>query len=194
MGIWIYQDYKNEKNICENTTYGKVKSKYCIFCGKKMYPLSYEDFPENNSYHRWIDRIIKICPVCGWWSVFKKDYGDRWKSSEQEQYDDFTYYEYGSIAVLKKLDVSDITIPIEDTKQYLLAKYKYRYDVHPRKLEEVVASIFRNVGYRVRITSYQNDGGIDVILDGNDQEIIGVQVKRYKIQLEFLRLESLLEL
>lgn len=184
MGIWLYQDYrnKNEKNnIYANTTYSTVRSKYCIFCKNQMYLLSYEDFPESTFSHRWLDKLIKICPVCGWWSVLKKDYGDfRWGLSEQERYDNFVYYEYGTVAILKKLDITDISIPIEDIKQYLLAKYEYRYDIHPRKLEEIVASIFRNIGYYVRITSYQNDGGIDVILDGKDQKTIGVQVKRYK--------------
>lgn len=147
-----------------------------------MYPLAYKDLPKNAFSHGWYNgRIIKICSICGWWSVFKKEYGGfGWEFSEQKQYDDFVYYEYGTIAILKKLYITDIAIPLEDIKQYLLAKYECRYNIHPKKLEEIVASIFKNVGYYVRITSYQNDGGIDVILDGKDHKIIGVQVNRYK--------------
>jgi restriction system protein len=35
------------------------------------------------------------------------------------------------------------------------------------------------LGYEARVTSFSGDDGIDVILDGPANELIGVQVKRY---------------
>ena len=74
----------------------------------------------------------------------------------------------------------DVSLPIEDVSDYLLAKYEERFLMSPRLFEETVAAAFRNAGYYARTTAYQNDGGIDVILDGKDNKTIGVQVKRYK--------------
>ncbi len=82
--------------------------------------------------------------------------------------------------MLKKLDLDDISLPLDDVSQYLLAKYEDRFSMHPRLFEEIVASAFRDAGYYARTTEYQNDGGIDVVLDGKGNKTIGVQVKRYK--------------
>jgi restriction system protein len=40
------------------------------------------------------------------------------------------------------------------------------------------------MGYNVRVTAYSGDDGIDVILDGPGNDVIGVQVKRYKGSIE----------
>ena len=72
--------------------------------------------------------------------------------------------------------------------RYLTAKYEERFIINPRLFEETVASVFKSIGYFTRVTAYQNDGGIDIILDGNDNKVIGVQVKRYssKSSLSFI--------
>jgi restriction system protein len=55
--------------------------------------------------------------------------------------------------------------------------------------EKVVADVFQSTGFSARVTSYQADGGIDVILDGPNDKTIGVQVKRYRntIRVEQIR-------
>lgn len=53
------------------------------------------------------------------------------------------------------------------------------FEMSPRLLEEVVCSVFRDLGWHARTTAYSGDGGIDVILDGDDGKTVGVQVKRY---------------
>lgn len=69
-------------------------------------------------------------------------------------------------------------MPHEEVVNYLAARYDDRLKVHPRKFEEVVAAVFRGLGYQTRVTSYSCDGGIDVFMDGPDNVFIGVQVKR----------------
>ncbi|MBF4333252.1 restriction endonuclease, partial [Vibrio anguillarum] len=69
--------------------------------------------------------------------------------------------------------------------------YQDRFKVHPKKFEEVVASIFRDIGYSTRVTSYTADGGIDVYMDGPDDKLIGVQVKRTKNKIELEQINSL---
>jgi restriction system protein len=98
---------------------------------------------------------------------------------------------YGYSAALKQFDLYDISIPIGELKNYLIANYGARLSVHPQRFEEVVASVFSNIGYSARVTGCSGDGGIDVILDGPDGSVIGVQVKRSKNTIEVEQIRSL---
>lgn len=49
-----------------------------------------------------------------------------------------------------------------------------------KRMEYLVARVFAEGGYKSRVTAYGSDGGIDVILDGPNDTIISVQVKRYR--------------
>ena len=49
---------------------------------------------------------------------------------------------------------------------------------------------FGDLGYRARVTAYSGDDGIDVILDGDDDKAVGVQVKRYKNRIEVDQIRS----
>ena len=169
MGIWLYQ---NENNSVKNEI---VCNDYCIFCKTKMRVVREIELKRKNKWNFENRKQIKLCPVCGWWTVIQK-YGE----NGQFCGDPTIICTYGSYAVLKKLDLVDVSLPIEDVSDYLLAKYEERFLMSPRLFEETVAAAFRNAGYYARTTAYQNDGGIDVILDGKDNKTIGVQVKRYK--------------
>ena len=71
----------------------------------------------------------------------------------------------------------------------MTAKYDSRFSINPRLFEEVVASVFKSIGYNVNVTGFSNDGGIDVVLEKTKDDRIGVQVKRYKnkIKVEQIR-------
>ncbi|MCI9517195.1 MAG: restriction endonuclease [Lachnospiraceae bacterium] len=172
MSIWRHQD--TEASIDLNI----LRSELCIFCNSSMIKSSKKKsihIKEVYDYIQIMDINIRACPICGWWTVINyRDIPEKFYKCP------YILEYYGSIAVLKKLDLNDISLPINDVSQYLLAKYEDRFQIHPRLFEETVASVFRNAGYHARTTAYQNDGGIDVVLDGKDNKIIGVQVKRYK--------------
>lgn len=169
MSIWIYQ---NKSDEIKNSI---VKSRVCIFCNCEMNQIYEEILPKINAWNYENIKRIRVCPICGWWTVIH-NYCENGRVCG----DPTIYEDYGASAVLKKLDLTDISIPIKDISQYLVVKYEDRFIMNPRLFEETVASAFRNVGYYARTTAYQNDGGIDVVLDGKDNKIIGVQVKRYK--------------
>jgi restriction system protein len=86
--------------------------------------------------------------------------------------------------LLRTLDLSDISAPVAEVQRYLLAKYSERFTVHPRKYEELVASVFGGLGYKVRLTSFSGDDGIDVFVLDGDSDTVGVQVKRYRGKIE----------
>jgi restriction system protein len=82
------------------------------------------------------------------------------------------------------LDLSDISAPVAEVHNYLLARYSDRFTVHPRKYEELVGSVFSGLGYKVRLTSFSKDDGVDIfVLDGTT-DTIGIQVKRYQNKIE----------
>ena len=83
-----------------------------------------------------------------------------------------------------------MSTPISEIRSYLAARYESRFTLHPRLLEETVASVFGNLGYISVATAYSGDDGIDVILRKAD-ETIGVQVKRYKDNIEVEQIRSL---
>jgi hypothetical protein len=119
------------------------------------------------------DRWLNACPACGWWAVSHHE--------RREVGLDVYGRIYRAAGVLKSLDVSDISIPLDELSRYLVANYRTRFLVNPKRYEDVVAGVFRDAGYRVRVTSYSGDDGVDIfVLDGDVGDIVGVQVKRYQ--------------
>jgi restriction system protein len=152
-------------------TISSVYSDNCIFC---QTPLM--RFPAQ-SYQAEIKRLfvqLSICPHCGWWTVF------RVHQNEYERTAGYAESLSATIGCLKELDLTDISTPLNEVRQYLIAEKDSVYDAHPKLIEDVVCSMFKNLGWNARVTAYNGDKGIDVILDGPDNKTIGVQVKRYK--------------
>jgi restriction system protein len=85
----------------------------------------------------------------------------------------------GAAGCLRQLDVSYGEAPIQEVRDFLIGRYNERFKVHPRTFEEVVASVFKDLGYDTMATNYSGDDGIDVFMT-KGTEIVGVQVKRYK--------------
>jgi len=152
-------------------TIASVSSDECMYCRTQLFRFPAESF-EVSPKRLFVQ--LSICSACGWWSVYRVHQNEFPRTSGiMESYS-------ATIGCLKELDLTDISIPLSIVRQYLLAKQDAMFDVHPRVLEEVVCSIFKDFGWRARVTGYSRDNGIDVILDGNDKDTIGVQVKRYK--------------
>jgi len=81
-------------------------------------------------------------------------------------------------AILREFEVGSNSIPIEVLKSYLSKNEDEIFHIHHKKMEELVASIFRNhYDCEVQIVGKSNDGGVDLILINSDKPTI-VQVKR----------------
>jgi len=64
--------------------------------------------------------MIGVCPICGWWKyTHTTDIGGRGKYSYDVR-----------AAVLKKLDDYD-SLPLDEIRKYLIARYEWRFDIHP---------------------------------------------------------------
>lgn len=172
MSIWLY------KHSHPNPIEPEVDRRTCLFCQTEL-DLFEERF-EFDEYRG----ALRACSTCGWWCKHTR------RAATIRDEDGRRYYSMdGACAQLRTLSLSDISTPAEQVRQYLLAKYDARFDVHPKTFEDVVAGVFRDLGYDAEATAYQGDGGIDVILRTPGNETVGVQAKRYKnaIQVEQIR-------
>jgi restriction system protein len=178
MSIWRYADAIKEISMVRTA----MSLSECPFCGSSVELLrdDSENHGRSGEYETDTSKYW-ACPICGWWKGYR--------SFRHTEFGLRIFNEHGAAAALKNMAVSDISIPVEEVRSYLAANYDARLDVHPRNLELVVASVFRDHGYLSEATAYSNDGGIDVVLQGEDGKHIGVQVKRYRnsIQVEQIR-------
>jgi hypothetical protein len=156
----------------------------CPFCERPVLDLlrtAPEEVRDNRGGEISTSRAA-ICLRCGWNSAVSlcRSWDGGWIS----------YMLRGMTASLQELGSQDISLHIYEVKRYLQAHYKDRFRIHPRLFEEVVASVFRDLGFEAVVTGYSNDGGLDIILERDGQRI-GVQVKRYKHLIKIEQLRSL---
>jgi restriction system protein len=187
MSIWTYNSNVQSKAAITKA----ISLLHCAFCGARLVQLASADLekvvPAYSNADR-DDRIARCCDVCGWWTV-SRTYDHTAGSDERGLHGVRTKAQLGAAGCLKNFDASDQSVPIAEIRAYLSAKYDVRFNIDPSVFERVVASVYEDCGYKSRVTGRSGDEGIDIILDGPDNSLIGVQVKRYKgaIQVEQLR-------
>ena len=202
MSIWTYPDVASHE-FPYGTKYGLVREgspdgrrlvnlwrePACPFCEKELLPVVAvhnrevtSDPPPWTDHHDFFSANVEACPACGWW---KAQYIKSWANPGEICTD---IYQGG--ASLKELDVTDLSLPIAEVRDYLAIRYEERLKIHPRLFEEVVGSVFSNLGYSTVVTAYSGDDGIDVILTRGG-ETVGVQVKRYKNKINVEQIRSL---
>lgn len=154
----------------------------CIYCQYAMHRMSPLKFEQDDLCYL---VQLSICLRCGWWYVYRVHQGENPRSR------DYVEGYSGAIGSLKELDLEDISAPLDEVRQYLLARQSAIFRVHPRIFEEVVCSIFKSFGWIARLTAYSGDDGIDIVLENSSGKTVGVQVKRYqaksKIEAEQIR-------
>lgn len=186
MPIWSYSETQ-PPDIVKSYGYREVES--CFYCNE---PLAHLAGPNYSGSYLGADlrglperrpKRLQVCPLCGWWVVTARE-GYAYGSYEG------ALQIYRACGALLNLDLKDLSVPIEQLRAYLLARYEDRFHVHPKKYEDIVAGVFSDFGYQVRVTAYSGDDGIDAfVFDGEAGNTVGVQVKRYagKIDAEQIR-------
>ncbi len=193
MGIWQYKDSAPKAGLAKGKLRSIANSHNCIYCRTPLERITSES--READYSTWgggngvlwggEERNIELkqCQICGWWRVSKKE---TIYYAETQSATDY----HGAFGSLKELDIENIEIPINEIKQFLIARPSSRFEVHPKLFEDVVGSVFRDIGWDVLVTGYSNDGGIDCILC-KESETIGVQVKRYRNAIKVEQIRSL---
>lgn len=178
MSIWEYLD--DPAQIQEPI----LRLDSCLFCTGQLLAERGIDLEPRPNLLECDETEVRQCGACGWWSArrLQKMWDGAMGSIEKI---------WGTFGVLRNLDLSDLSTPISEVRDYLTARYSARHNLHPRIFEQTVASVFADHGFDVQVTAYSGDGGVDVILR-NETERIGVQVKRYRDAIEAEQIRSFL--
>jgi restriction system protein len=174
MGIWEHADTNAAPAL-------ELVHTNCAYCGSALREHLTE-WPEPQEGTVSIDSI-RLCPACGWWLTTRQIQGtilgddERGPNGERGPYGSLLM---ASAGVLKNLSLTDIAVPVEEVRAFLTACYERRFEVHPMLMEKTVASVFADLGYSAVVTGRSGDNGIDIVLSGHQDELVGVQVKRFR--------------
>lgn len=170
----------------------------CPYCGTQLRSGHFDlaiEIPDSGVHSD--NGELYICRACGWWierrdveGCFGPSHPDTGLNGAQREFSDWHRRGYGITGALKNLDLTDLGTPVNEIRSYLMARWNSRFEVHPRKFEEVVQSVMRSLGYEARVTAYSGDGGIDVVLDGPNDTIVGIQVKRWSRSISVEQIRS----
>jgi hypothetical protein len=85
-----------------------------------------------------------------------------------------------SVSGLKRLDLNSAELGLSEVGTHLKRKYDDVHHLLPRRFEELVADVYRHLGFDARLTKQTRDGGYDIVLleHSSGRQII-VECKRY---------------
>jgi restriction system protein len=171
MAIWEYRGHASRSEL-------GLPERGCAYCRTPMKILADDRQTSRLIYnHEEHGKYINVCMRCGWWEFRRYDWTVG--SSGEDR------LEWGAVGVLRRLDVADISVPTDELRQHLIAKFDERFSIHPKKYEDIVGGVFKDFGYSVKITSYSRDDGVDIfVFDGAADSVVGVQVKRWRGMIE----------
>jgi hypothetical protein len=103
-----------------------------------------------------------------------------------------THWRIYTIALLRRFQLTDDELEMNELGSHLRQRFDDIYRLSPRRFEELVADIYRNRGFHVRLTQQTRDGGYDLILlEKATGDIALVECKRYaktnKVQVGTIR-------
>jgi hypothetical protein len=125
---------------------------------------------DNNEVCGLRDFIVYTCPSCSWWQLYIHDNDDRLCGGGGDM--------WLHKAVLRKYDIQDIHAPTLELEKYILKNREKIYDIHPRKMEELVASVFKEYfNCDVEYCGGMYDKGIDLLIIQNDNPF-PVQIRK----------------
>lgn len=112
--------------------------------------------------HSASQNYLQLCESCGWWLLsarFKFRMGDDDTPGER-----YSTENGAAFAVFHRFPLGGIDSPVAALKARFPPRYVDRFSIDPRKLGDLITSIFRDFGYSVELKSYSKDGGIILIL------------------------------
>lgn len=153
---------------------GVPKCKYCEFLLEKDVKLT----SGTSQYGTGIANVN--CTICGWGlvsSYYDNGEGETVYTGQKEK------------IILRIDDLNSDELCYNEIAESLKFDYERIQLLSPRKVELLIADVFRNYGYKVIVTKQTRDGGADIILFDNNGTKSLVEVKRHKNKLgvEFVR-------
>ncbi len=192
------------ESIKQHTAYGKnslPKSDRRLFFEKRGFcPFCMADVPivrdrgvldletlKGAGWHK--HETIWECSFCGWWEHSFHSYIDGEVVWDMKDWD-LTV----TSGVLRKFAIDSKQVPVDVLSMYILKNPDKIYEIHHKKMEELVGSVFKeHYNCEVHYVGKSNDGGKDLILIESDKPII-VQVKRRTVKSKTEPVSSIREL
>lgn len=146
----------------------------CPFCGSVLVQkFYYQRYDTNIISKQCVDQweTIYYCENDGWWQH---------KINERQDADPKAWYSVIHEGILTKYNDNSLDVPIDVLNDYI-HKYPDKItNIHDKKMEELVASVFRSFyNCEATVVGKSSDGGIDIVLLDSDSPTM-VQVKRRK--------------
>lgn len=145
--------------------------KYCLQSMNRVHSFNDVDSAtiKGVGWHK--SENIYICDKCGWW-----EHSYHSQLEGEPEYKDWEARI--NSAILRKFEINSSVVPISTLRTYIAKHPNHIIDIHHKKMEELVASIFSDhYQCEAKLVGKSNDGGVDVVLIKSDAPII-IQVKR----------------
>jgi hypothetical protein len=176
--ILDYREYsKNNVEYGMNSPNGDQllfhgKLGWCPFCYKSANKVSNKGTSFTYDFGSWREMTEEVWQCeCGWWQVYFYSYMEEVNSFKD-------WYKCIHSAQLKKFEIGARDIPIKTLRSYIEENPNKIYSIHDKKMEQLVASVFRDFFQcEVEEVGKSHDGGVDLILIKSDVPTI-IQVKR----------------
>jgi len=155
--------YYLEGDYCDFSEIDKKTYYSCPFCNISLINKTSPDCTLTENYRK--------CMQCGF---------------NQKRY--IRYRNYSNVigqawldtSILRNFSINDPKLALRELGSHLRRQFSDIYSVKPRRFEELVADVFRQLGYHCRLTQLTRDGGVDIILlEKNTNNQIVVECKRY---------------
>jgi hypothetical protein len=150
----------------------EVFNRQCPYCGAGLSQKHYfQRYDKHFSSGECIEQIetIYYCQNDGWWQH---------KIYERQDVSPKNWYSTIHEGILKTYDDTSSIVPIQVLNDYIFINPDKITNIHDKKMEELVASVFGDFyNCEAKVVGKSSDGGIDVILIDSDSPTM-IQVKR----------------
>jgi restriction system protein len=152
---------------------------YCPICSVKTTLL----FDLNKEFSRYKSGSFKLCSCdnCGWWNYdsFHREASIPSQYLVNGEYSlSWSECKYRRIAILRSFVPNDLYLPLDVLLRELKRRPEIIHDIHHRKMEELVKSVFEDyLSCEIEYCGASHDGGIDLYTVNSDHPVC-IQVKR----------------
>ena len=181
-GLFVWRDtVPIEGDFNATDRFLRFAGEKCPFCKTKYHYQQHDEYgPLGKRTHTVEYEESEHCKLCGF------GYKHEFHSTHHFANSDVI------ASALRRFDLDDARVGLDELGSYLKSNFSDVYTISSRRFEELVADVYRQLGYRARLTQQTRDGGYDIVLlERSAAEQVIVECKRYspkrKVGVEVVR-------
>src|SRR3712207_1019555 len=120
MTIWNYASQTKDALL------NVMRSVKCVYCDSDLF--RFEPLIDEKPWGDANEWRVRVCQTCGWWKITEINHLD-----EGNLYRAFRGAAAGN---LKTLDLTNLDTPLDEVRNFLLARYEPRFNVDPYLFEK----------------------------------------------------------